>query len=48
MSFFARRQKSVAEIVGIENRLAGVVETSDGDYVTIKISDGRVHGQRTL
>jgi tungstate transport system ATP-binding protein len=37
--------ESVAEIVGIENRLAGVVETSDGDYVTIKINNGRVHAK---
>ena len=40
--FLRPESKSVAEIVGIENRLAGVVETSDGDHVTIKISDGRV------
>lgn len=39
-----RRPKtaSVAEIVGIENRLAGVVETSDGDYVTIKINEEKI------
>ena len=42
--FLRPESKSVAEIVGIENRLAGVVETSDGDYVTIKVSDGRIHG----
>jgi tungstate transport system ATP-binding protein len=41
--FLRPETESVAEIVGIENRLAGVVETSDGDYVTIKIGDGRVH-----
>jgi tungstate transport system ATP-binding protein len=40
--FLHPETESVAEIVGIENRLAGVVETSDGDYATIKISDGRV------
>jgi tungstate transport system ATP-binding protein len=40
--FLRPESKSVAEIVGIKNRLAGLVETSDGDYVTIKISDGRV------
>jgi tungstate transport system ATP-binding protein len=34
------KTEAVAEIVGIENRLAGVVETSDGDYVTIKINGG--------
>ena len=43
--FLRPETESVAEIVGIENRLAGVVETSDGDYVTIKISDGRVHAK---
>jgi tungstate transport system ATP-binding protein len=41
--FLRPESESVAEIVGIENRLAGVVETSDGDYLTIKIKDGRVH-----
>jgi tungstate transport system ATP-binding protein len=43
--FLRPESKSVAEIVGIENRLAGVVETSDGDYVTIKTSDGRVQAK---
>jgi tungstate transport system ATP-binding protein len=43
--FLRPETESVAEIVGIENRLAGVVETSDGDYVTIKINDGRVHAK---
>jgi tungstate transport system ATP-binding protein len=43
--FLRPETESIAEIVGIENRLAGVVETSDGDYVTIKISDGRVHAK---
>jgi tungstate transport system ATP-binding protein len=43
--FLRPETEFVAEIVGIENRLAGVVETSDGDYVTIKISDGRVHAK---
>jgi tungstate transport system ATP-binding protein len=37
--------ESVAEIVGMENRLAGMVETSDGDYVTIKINDARIHAK---
>lgn len=37
--------ESVAEIVGIENRLAGVVETCDGDHVTIKVDDGRVYAE---
>jgi tungstate transport system ATP-binding protein len=43
--FLCPETEAVAEIVGIENRLAGVVETSDGDYVTIKINDGRVHAK---
>lgn len=43
--FLRPETESVAEIVGIENRLPGVIETSDGDYVTIKISDGRVHAK---
>jgi len=43
--FLRPETESVAEIVGIENRLAGVVETSDGGYVTIKINDGRVHAK---
>jgi tungstate transport system ATP-binding protein len=43
--FLRPETESVAEILGIENRLAGVVETFDGDYVTIKINDGRVHAK---
>jgi tungstate transport system ATP-binding protein len=43
--FLRPETESVAEVVGIENRLAGVVEASDGDYVTIKINDGRVHAK---
>ncbi len=35
--FLRPETEAVAEIVGIENRLAGVVETSDGDDVTIRI-----------
>ena len=42
--FLRPETESVAKIVGIENRLAGMVETADGDYVTIKVSDERVHG----
>ena len=38
--------ESVAEIVGIENRLAGVVETFDGDHVTIKINDARIRVEK--
>jgi tungstate transport system ATP-binding protein len=37
--------ESVAEIVGIENRLPGVVETSDGDQVMIKINDVTIHAK---
>ena len=40
--FWRPETEAVAEIVGIENRLAGVVETFDGGHVTIKISDGRI------
>jgi tungstate transport system ATP-binding protein len=43
--FLRPESESVAEIVGVENRLAGVVEISDGDYVTIRINDGRVHAK---
>ena len=43
--FYRPETESVAEIVGIENRLTGVVETSDGDDVTIRISDRRVHAK---
>jgi tungstate transport system ATP-binding protein len=43
--FLRPETESVAEIVGIENRLAGVVETSDGDYLTIKINDGRIYAK---
>jgi tungstate transport system ATP-binding protein len=43
--FLRPESESVAEIVGIENRLAGVVETSDGNNVTIKINGGRVHAK---
>jgi tungstate transport system ATP-binding protein len=43
--FLRPETESVAEIVGIENRLAGAVEISDGDYVTIKINDGRIHAK---
>ena len=43
--FYRPETESVAEIVGIENRLTGVVETSDGDDVTIRIGDRRVHAK---
>jgi tungstate transport system ATP-binding protein len=43
--FYRPETQAVAEIVGIENRIAGVVETSDGDYVTIRIKDVRIHGK---
>jgi tungstate transport system ATP-binding protein len=43
--FLCPQTEAVAEIVGIENLLAGVVETSDGDYVTIRINDQRIHGK---
>src|SRR5262249_32716503 len=37
--------EAVAKIVGIENLLSGGVETSDGDYVTIRIGDRRVQAK---
>jgi ABC-type Fe3+/spermidine/putrescine transport system ATPase subunit len=43
--FHRPETESVAEIVGIENRLVGAVETSDGDYLTIKINGGRIHAK---
>ena len=43
--FLRPRTEAVAEIVGIENRLAGIVETSAGDYVTIRIKGVRIHGK---
>jgi molybdopterin-binding protein len=43
--FYRPDTESVAEIVGIENRLIGMVETSDGDDVTIRIGDSRVHAK---
>ena len=43
--FLRPETEAVAEIVGIENRLAGVVEASDGDHVTIRIKDVRIHGK---
>jgi tungstate transport system ATP-binding protein len=46
--FLRPETESVAEIVGIENRLAGVVETSDGDYITVKISDVRIRAKGRL
>ena len=43
--FLRPETEAVAEIVGIENRLAGIVETSDGDHVTIRINDLRIHAK---
>jgi tungstate transport system ATP-binding protein len=43
--FLRPETESVAKVVGIENRLVGVVETSDGDYVTIRINDLRIHAK---
>ena len=40
--FLRPETEAVAEIVGIENRLAGVVEASHGDCVTIKINEERI------
>jgi tungstate transport system ATP-binding protein len=43
--FLQPETEAVAEIVGIENLLAGKVETFDGDHVTIRIKDVRIHGK---
>ena len=43
--FYQPETEAVAKIVGIENLLSGVVETSDGDYVTIRIGDRRVQAK---
>jgi tungstate transport system ATP-binding protein len=43
--FLRPETESVAEIVGMENRLAGVIETSDGHYATIKIDDVRIRAK---
>jgi tungstate transport system ATP-binding protein len=43
--FLRPQTEAVAEIVGIENLLTGEVETSEGDYVTIRINDRRIHGK---
>src|SRR5262249_35400360 len=43
--FYRPETEAVAKIVGIEDLLSGVVETSDGDYVTIRIGDRRVHAK---
>ena len=43
--FYRPETESVAEIVGIENRLAGVVEISHRDDVTIRIGDRRVQAK---
>ncbi len=40
--FLRPETEAVAEIVGIENRLAGVVENWDGDYATIQINDVKI------
>jgi tungstate transport system ATP-binding protein len=46
--FLRPRTERVAEIVGSDNRLAGVVEASDGDHITIRINEARVHAEGHL
>jgi tungstate transport system ATP-binding protein len=43
--FSLPQTEDVARIVGIENLLPGVVETSNGDNVTIRINDLRIRGK---
>jgi len=43
--FLRPKTDSVAEIVGIENRLAGVVEGSDGDCSVIAINGARIYAR---
>ena len=43
--FLRPETEAVAKIVGIENLLAGEVETADGDDVTIRIKNVRIHGK---
>jgi tungstate transport system ATP-binding protein len=46
--FLRPETEAVAEIVGIENRLSGVVEVSDGDHATIKTNGAMIHAQAGL
>ena len=41
--FLRPKTESVAEIVGIENRLPGSVESLDGDYAEISINGAKIH-----
>jgi tungstate transport system ATP-binding protein len=43
--FLRPRTETVAEIVGTDNRLAGVVETSNGAHLTIRINEARIHAE---
>jgi tungstate transport system ATP-binding protein len=48
-SVFLRPQtEAVAEIVGIENRLPGLVEACDGDHVTIKTEGSMIQAKARL
>lgn len=39
--FFRPRSEAVAEIVGVENRLIGVIEETDGDFSSVRLGDHR-------
>jgi tungstate transport system ATP-binding protein len=43
--FLRPQTEAVAEIVGIENRLAGLIETSDGDCATIRLGTERIYAK---
>jgi ABC-type Fe3+/spermidine/putrescine transport system ATPase subunit len=43
--FLRPRTECVAEIVGNNNRLAGVVETADGEHITIRINEARLQAE---
>ena len=46
--FLRPETEAVAEIVGIENRLPGIVEVSDGDHVTIRTNGAMIHAKARL
>lgn len=39
--FFRPRTDAVAEIVGVENRLAGIVEATDGEFSSVRLGNHR-------
>ncbi|MGB7947730.1 MAG: ABC transporter ATP-binding protein [Candidatus Binatia bacterium] len=46
--FFRPETEAVAEIVGMENRLRGVVDVFDGEHATIKTHDAMIHAKARL